>query len=174
MKNFVILLMGISGSGKTTIANNLREKLKEQAVNSEILDGDETRQLVSNAFGHDRSGRTSMGYVNRAIGYYLHRNGINVIYALVCPYEEMRKQFREFFGDSYIEVYVKTDVEVCRQRDVKGYYGLAEANKMDHLNGTTEVYEEPKNSDIILETASLTVDEESEIIIEYLRKHQYL
>lgn len=171
---FVMLFTGISGSGKSTLANAVAEELKKKEIPVDIIDGDDSRQLIGNIMGHSREERIKMGSINRAIGHYLVRNEINVIYALVCPYEEIRKQFREAFGDHYIEIYVKTDGEVCAKRDVKGLYELSRQGMLDNFNGINAEFEIPLKSDITIDTAVLSVDEAKVRIIEYLRENNFV
>lgn len=86
---FVMLFTGLSGSGKSTLANAVAEELKKRGILVDVIDGDETRKLIGGIMKYSREDRGRMGSINRAIGHYLVRNGINVIYALVCPYEKL-------------------------------------------------------------------------------------
>lgn len=174
MKNFVILLTGISGSGKTTIAEALKERLLKDKFLVDVIDGDKTRDLLENTIGHDKGSRDLMGKINRIIGYYLQKNSINVIYALVCPYESIRDQFRRFFGDSYIEIYVKSNVEKCRERDVKGLYKEASDGRLAHFNGTNAIFEQPANSNLIIDTDKMSIEEEVEVIYGYLWRNSFI
>lgn len=171
---FVMLFTGLSGSGKSTLANAVAEELKKRGILVDVIDGDETRKLIGGIMKYSREDRGRMGSINRAIGHYLVRNGINVIYALVCPYEEIREQFRDAFGDIYIEIYVSTDREVCKKWDVKGLYELSRQGMLDNLNGMNEDFERPLKSDMIIDTSILGVDEAKEKIIEYLQKNHFL
>ena len=114
-----------------------------------------------------------MGNINRAIGHYLVRNRINVIYALVCPYEEIRKQFRDFFGDLYIEIYVSTDRSICVKRDVKGLYELSNKGMLDNFNGTNAEFEIPLKSDIVIDTNKKSINEAVDKILTYLVENSY-
>ncbi len=174
MRQFVILFTGISGSGKSTLANAVAKELELLGVQVSVIDGDDSRELVGNIFGHSREERMKMGRVNRMAGHYLVNSGINVIYALVCPYEEIRKLFREFFGELYIEVYVKADRELCAKRDVKGLYKLCEQGKLKHINGTNDVFETPEHSNLVLDTGRMSVGEAKEEIIGYLWRNGFI
>ena len=171
---FVILFTGLSGSGKSTLANAVAEELKKKGILIDIIDGDESRQLIGNIMKYSREERMKMGSINCAIGHYLVRNGINVIYSLVCPYEEIREQFRDVFGDIYIEIYVSTNREVCEKRDVKGLYKLSRQGLLENLNGTNADFERPVKSDIVIDTAEVSIDEAKVKIIEYLRENHFL
>lgn len=174
MRQFVILFTGISGSGKTTLANAVAKELRQSGVRVSVIDGDDSRKLVGNIFGHSREERVKMGSVNRMAGYYLIDSGINVLYALVCPHEEIRKQFREFFGECYIEVYVKADQEICATRDVKGLYSLCEQGKLEHFNGTNDIFEEPEYSNFTIDTDRMSVEEAKKEVIDYLRRGGFI
>jgi len=174
VKQFALCMTGISGSGKTTIANAVAKMLREQGVKIDVLDGDNTRSLVGELFGHSKSERLKMAKVNQAIGSHLLRNEINIILAVVAPFEEIRTQFRSFFGSSYIEIYVKSSVETCALRDVKGLYAKSESGNLKHLNGIDDIYEPPENSDIILDTEVLSVEDSCDAIIDYLHKNGYI
>lgn len=173
MKQFVMLFTGISGSGKSTLAKAVADELKRRGVAAGVIDGDDSRRLTGNIFGYSREERMKMGCVNRMAGYYLTESGINVLYALVCPYEEIRKQFREFFGERYIEVYVKADRELCAKRDVKGLYSLCEQGRLEHFNGTNDNFEEPQNSDIVIDTGMENVSCAVGRIMNYLAVSGY-
>ncbi len=171
---FVMLFTGLSGSGKTTLANAVAKELKKGDIPVDVIDGDESRQLIGNIMKYNREERVKMGNINRAIGHYLVRNGINVIYALVCPYEEIREQFRDTFGDIYIEIYVSTDQEVCKKRDVKGLYKLSEQGILNNFNWTNADFERPLKSNMIIDTSILSIDESKEKIIEYMCENHFL
>ncbi len=174
MKPFVMLMTGISGSGKSTVAKELAIELKEKNIAVEIVDGDDTRKMTNGVFGYGKEDRIKMSYVNQTIGEYLRKNGINVIYTLVCPYENIRKRFRDFFGDSYVEVFVSASPETCAERDPKGLYKLSREDKLKNLNGTNDVFEIPENPDIVIDTENINVDEAKRMVIDYLCRSDYI
>jgi adenylylsulfate kinase len=157
-------MTGISGSGKTTIANAVAEKLRN-SVAVDVIDGDETRKTIGELFGHSKTERLKMAKVNQTLGKYLLRNKVNMILAVVAPFEEIRTQFRKFFGEAYVEVYVKASFKTCLERDVKGLYKKANDGKLENFNGINDTFEVPLNSDIVVDTETQTVDECAEKII---------
>jgi len=173
-KLFAICMTGISGSGKTTIANAVSNCLKKRGVSVEVLDGDETRSIVGDIFGHSKEERLKMSRINQAIGFYLLRNKVSIILAAVAPYEAIRSQFRHFFGVNYIEVYVKASLATCAKRDTKGLYELSSKGELENLNGSNDIFEPPGNSDIIIDTERLSVEESCAMVIEYLYDNKYI
>lgn len=174
MKPFVMLMTGISGSGKSTLANAVSQELRKRGISVEVVDGDDTRERIGHIFGHDRKDRIKMSYVNQLLGQYLLRNGINVIFALVCPYEEMRERFRSVFGDAYIEVFVSASQAACAKRDVKGLYQRDRTEGVAHLNGTNDIFEIPRKCDLIIDSETLSVEEAKKRVLNYLQVHNFM
>lgn len=174
MKVFNVCFTGISGSGKTTLSRKLSEKLKKENIKVQIIDGDETRSIIGNLFGHTKEERMKMNRVNRLLIKYLNNNGINTIAALVNPFEEMRNIMREDLGDTYIEVYAKCSYEKCAERDVKGYYKKVKNGTMKNLNGATDIFEEPTCPEIVVDTENDSIEKCTDIIFDYLINHGYI
>lgn len=173
MKLFNICFTGISGSGKSTLANSVKEKLKEKGIKVQILDGDDTRKEIGDLFGHTREERIKMNRINRMVAHYLNCNDINTIIAIVAPFQEMRTTMREYFGSSYIEVYVQCSEQVCRQRDVKGYYQLEQEGQMHNLNGVNDIFEVPDFSELTIDTENESIEFATEKILKYLMENGY-
>ena len=101
----------------------------------------------------------------------MNRNDISTIVAVVAPFEDMRRQMREVLGECYIQVYLDCPVEECAKRDVKGYYKKKE--KMENFSGVSDTFEIPENSELVIDTVHLTVEESVEKIVGYLKKRGY-
>lgn len=171
MNPFFVYIIGISGSGKTTIASNLEKKLRERGVNQlQFIDGDVIREELKGIFGYTFEERIKNNRVVCVVASYLIRNGISIILAQVAPFEKIREQVRSFFEDSYVEVYVKCSFEECAKRDVKGYYAKAKSGRLENLNGFNEIYEIPDKSDVVVDTEIMSVDECVDTIIAYLEE----
>lgn len=174
MKSFTICFTGISGSGKSTLAIALDRKLKERKQKIQLIDGDILRSQLGNLFGYTREERMKNSHVVRVLAKYLNENDIHTIVAIVAPYEQMRSELREFIGEHYVEVYTKCSYEVCLKRDVKGYYQKQLLGEMNHLNGADDIFEEPLNSDIVIDTSKETIEDSVNIIMNYLEGKHYV
>lgn len=173
-KNFMIYMVGRSGSGKSTIANALEEELKKRGMQQlQVIDGDVIRQQFGDIFGYTYEERMKCNRAVCVVAKYLLANHISVILSQVAAYEEMRKKTRERFQEAYIEVYVKCSYEECARRDVKGYYKKQQNGQMKNLNGANDTYEIPQNSDIIIDTEKETVTEAVQKIITYLKRCEF-
>lgn len=174
-KTFMIYIVGISGSGKTTIANALEKELKKRGIEKlQVIDGDIIREQFGEIFGYTYEERMKCNQVVRVVIDYLIRNDISVILAQVAAYEEMRQKMREQFEKNYIEVYVKCSYEECARRDVKGYYHRQQREEIRNLNGADDVYEVPQNSQVVVDTEKESVEESVQKILQYLKENHYV
>lgn len=175
MKPFMMYMVGISGSGKTTIATKVTEKLKSRGMNNlQFIDGDVIRDELQGIFGYTYEERMSNNKTVCVVASYLTRNNFNVILAQVGGYQAMRDQVRNIAGGEYIEVYVKCSTEECERRDVKGYYKKVKAGEMENLNGSNAEFEIPQNSDLILDTERISIDEAVNQVISLLEQRNYI
>ena len=161
-QGFTVFFTGLSGSGKSTIANALMVKLMELGGRPvTLLDGDVVRQNLSSELGFSKEHRD----LNiRRIGYVaseITKNGGIALCAPIAPYEQTRKTVRseiEHYG-IFIEIHVATSLEECEKRDRKGLYKLAREGKIKEFTGISDPYETPKNPELTIETEVHTVDE---------------
>lgn len=172
---FVLWLTGISGSGKTTIANLLRAKLQRAlpAKAVELLDGDIVRQFFGGDLGYSRADR--IHNVKRIIfaASLLQRNGVPTIVANIAPYYEIRDFARQSIGN-YIQVYVKCSAAECERRDVKGHYARVKRGEMKDFVGQDDTYDVPRRPDMVVDTERETLDQCVERIWELLRQRGLL
>jgi bifunctional enzyme CysN/CysC len=162
----VIWLTGLSGSGKSTIANALEKNLFSLGVHAYVLDGDNMRLGLNKDLGFTRGDRAENVRRVSEVAHSLYDAGLIAIVALVSPYSEDRNQARALFSEGdFAEVWVKTPAEVCAERDPKGLYKKAAAGELPNLTGVGQVYETPEGAELVLD-GTATVDENLQILME--------
>jgi bifunctional enzyme CysN/CysC len=164
----VIWLTGLSGSGKSTIANALEKRLFSMGMHSYVLDGDNVRLGLNKDLGFTREDRAENVRRVAEVAHALYEAGLITIVALVSPFASDREQAKALFPDGdFTEVWVKTPVEVCLKRDPKGLYKRATAGELPNLTGVGQEYEIPLDSSMVLDgTAELELN--LDIILEGL------
>lgn len=160
-QGFTVFFTGLSGSGKSTIANALMVKLMEMGGRPvSLLDGDIVRKNLSSELGFSKEHRD----LNiRRIGFVageITKNGGIAICAPIAPYTATRRAVREAIAPvgGFLEVHVSTPIEVCEQRDRKGLYALARAGKIKEFTGISDPYEVPENAEMVIDTVDITPD----------------
>ncbi len=166
---FVVWLTGLPGSGKTTIARQLEPKLKRLGWHVEVLDGDEIRQNLSKGLGFSREDRETHLKRVTYVAKLLSRNGVGVIGALISPYRNIREYARTE-TTNFVEVYVKCSVETCAKRDPKGLYKKASSGEIGNLTGPQDLYEEPLNPDLVVDTEKLNLEQSIDLILDTLER----
>ena len=176
-QGFTLLFTGLSGSGKSTIANVLLVKLLEMGGRSvTLLDGDLVRKNLSSELGFSREHRD----INiRRIGYVaseITKNGGVAICAPIAPFDGVRKQVRAMIAPlgGFMVVHIATSLEVCEQRDRKGLYAKARAGIIKEFTGISDPYEAPEDAEITIDTADLTAEEAAQQIVLHLEKEGYV
>jgi bifunctional enzyme CysN/CysC len=148
----VIWLTGLSGSGKSTIANATEKRLFDLGIHSYILDGDNLRLGLNKDLGFTKEDRAENVRRVSEVAHTMFDAGLVVIVALVSPFAEDRDQARALFGEGdFLEVWVKTPAEVCAQRDPKGLYKKARDGEIPNLTGIGQDYEPPLGAEVILD-----------------------
>jgi adenylylsulfate kinase len=170
---FTIWFTGLSGAGKSTLSTVIEQRLKACGRNVEVLDGDIVRTHLSKGLGFSREDRDTNIKRIAFVCNLLTRNGVVSIAAAISPYREAREWARAEIGN-FVEVYVKCSIEVCRQRDVKGLYKLADEGKIKNFTGVDDPYEEPKHPDLVIETDKEMVEESAARILARLEELGYL
>jgi len=174
-KSFLIWFTGLSGSGKSTIANLLEYDLHKLGYLTYILDGDNIRHGLNSDLGFSAKDRAEN---IRRIGHVANLfvdAGIIVITALISPFEKDRKFVRNILGNkNMIEVFVDCTLEVCAERDTKGLYKKAVGGEIKDFTGVSSPYERPKNPDIIVDSSKMDVEESVKLILKYLEKSGFI
>ena len=177
MQGFTVFFTGLSGSGKSTVANVLRTKFLEMGGRPvTLLDGDVVRKQLSSELGFSKEHRD----INiRRIGYVaseITKNGGIAICAPIAPYDDIRKENRALIAPlgGYILVHMAAPLSVCEQRDRKGLYAKARAGIIKEFTGISDPYEEPDDADVVIGATDVTPEEEAQQIILYLEKEGYI
>jgi adenylyl-sulfate kinase len=156
-EGFTLWFTGLSGAGKSTIANLVAGELRTRGHKVEILDGDEVRTNLSKGLGFSKEDRDTN---IRRIGYVcnlLARNGVIAISAAISPYREIRDEIRRHH-QRFFEVYMKCSIEKLSERDVKGLYKKALAGEIKNFTGISDPYEEPLNPELVLDSGTENVE----------------
>jgi adenylyl-sulfate kinase len=172
-KGFTLWFTGLSGSGKSALADAVAEDLKSKGMKVERLDGDIVRKSLTKDLGFTEEDRNRNIERVTFVAKLLTRNGVAVLASFISPYNKIRAYSRKEIGD-YILVYVKCSLEVCEERDPKGMYKKARAGEIKNFTGVDHPFEEPDNADIIVETDKQTLKESKAIILNILAQKGYL
>jgi adenylylsulfate kinase len=169
---FTLWFTGLSGSGKTTIAHLVGPELERRGHVVEYLDGDTVRTHLSKGLGFSKEDRDT--HIERVgwVASRLTRHGAAVIAAAISPYEETRRRARRLVEEwgTFVEVYVKTSVEECARRDVKGLYEKAFAGEIKEFTGVSDPYEEPSSPELVVDTEELGPEQAAQTIVEQLEQ----
>jgi sulfate adenylyltransferase len=168
---FTVFFTGLSGAGKSTIAQLLLTRLQElTGRNITFLDGDIVRQHLSKGLGFSKEDRnTNIERIGFVAAEVVRHGGIAICSA-IAPYKESRDKNRLAIQEigSYIEVYVSTPIEECKRRDTKGLYAKAEQGTIKGFTGVDDPYEIPENTEIVIDTCTMSPEESVEKVVAYL------
>ena len=168
--SFLIWFTGLSGSGKSTIANSVEQKLQEQGIKTYTLDGDNIRKGINSDLSFSPKDRTENIRRIAEVSNLMIDAGLIVIAAFVSPYKKDREHIKNIVKDvNFVEVFINTSLEECERRDVKGLYKKARAGEIKNMTGISAPYEAPINPDIEIKTEEQTVDEAVKQILDYLK-----
>ena len=170
----VIWLTGISGAGKSTLGERLRIEYLNKNLPVVFLDGDVVREFFENDLGYSRAERIQNVKRIAFAANLLAENGINVIVANIAPYYEVRDFIRRKLGAKYVQVFINSSIDTVSTRDVKGYYKKSSAGQMSNLIGVDDVYETPRNPDLMIDTNNSSIEESLKKILEYLAGKKYV
>ncbi len=171
-KGFTIWFTGLSGSGKSTIAELLYHELVARDLKTEILDGDEVRKNLSKGLGFSKQDRDTNILRIGFVANLLTRNGVATICCPISPYREARDACRELIGtENFVEVHVDATVEeIAAHRDPKGLYKKALAGEITGFTGVDDPYEAPENPELRIDTESEGPEQSLEHVLDTLAK----
>jgi len=169
---FVVWFTGLSGAGKTTVANIVEAELEQRGHVVDHLDGDIVRTHLSKGLGFSKEDRDAnihrIGWVSSRVA----RAGAAVIVSAISPYEEARRHARSLVEPHvpFIEVYVATPLEECARRDPKGLYAAAFAGEIADFTGVSAPYEEPSSPEIRIDTTGVSPSESAQVVLAQLER----
>ena len=165
----VIWLTGLSGSGKTSIAVWLEQKLNENGYLTQVLDGDNVRTGINNNLAFTEEDRLeNIRRISEVSKLFLNC-GIITINSFVSPTEDVRDLAKEIIGeDDFLEVFINTSLEECEKRDVKGLYKKARKGEIPNFTGISAPFEAPKNPALIIETEKNRIEHSGEILYRFV------
>ena len=167
--SFLLWFTGLSGSGKSTIANVVEQKLFEKGIKTYTLDGDNIRKGINNDLSFSPEDRTENIRRIAEVSNLMIDSGLVVLAAFVSPYKKDRENIRTIVKDvNFVEVYINTSVEECERRDVKGLYKKARAGEIKNMTGISAPYEAPENPDIEINTETETIEDSVKKIVDFI------
>ncbi len=171
----VLWLTGLSGSGKSTIAKSVEQKLFALGYAAKVLDGDNIRTGISNNLGFSlRDREENIRRISEVAKLFL-QTGITTICSFVSPTLNIRRKAKEIIGkENFLEIYINASLQVCEERDVKGLYQMARDGKIKDFTGISSPYEAPVNPDLTIDSESSPIEKSSLDIVNFLIKSNEL
>lgn len=160
---------GLSGSGKSTIANLVEQKLHQKGIKTYTLDGDNIRKGINSDLSFSPEDRTENIRRIAEVANLMINAGLVTLAAFVSPYKKDRENIRSIVKDvNFVEIYINTSIEECERRDVKGLYKKARAGEIKNMTGISAPYEAPENPDIEIKTEEMSIQESVHKILAYI------
>lgn len=167
-KGKVLWFTGLSGAGKSTIANLVEKRLNEMGKLTYLLDGDNIRQGLNSNLGFSVEDRKeNIRRVTEVSKLFLDA-GIIAINCFISPFNEERENLRNIFLDDFIEIFVDCPLEVCESRDIKGLYKKARLGEIKEFTGISSPYEKPQNPDVTISTHLYTVNQCVDVVMDFI------
>jgi len=165
----VLWLTGLSGSGKSTIAQAVERKLHNAGFLAQVLDGDNIRSGINNNLSFSPEDRQeNIRRISEISKLYIN-TGVITINSFISPTIAIRQMAKDIIGqEDFIEVYINTPLEICEARDVKGLYKKARSGALKNFTGIDSPYEAPANPALEIKTADLTVDDSANAIYDFI------
>ena len=168
--SFLLWFTGLSGSGKSTIANIVEQELYKKGIKTYTLDGDNIRKGINNDLTFSPEDRTENIRRIAEVANLMIDAGLVVLAAFVSPYKKDRDNIKSIVKDvNFVEIYINTSIEECERRDVKGLYKKARAGEIKNMTGISAPYEAPENPDIEIRTEEIAVDEAVDRVLEFIQ-----
>ncbi|QQX75946.1 MULTISPECIES: adenylyl-sulfate kinase [Aequorivita] len=170
-KPLLIWFTGLSGSGKSTIANALEKALFEKGVHTYLLDGDNVRKGLNNNLSFTPEDRSENIRRIGEVANLMIDAGLVVLASFVSPYRDDRENVKRIVGyENFVEVFVNTPIEECERRDVKGLYEKARTGEIKNFTGVNAPYETPMAPDVEINTIVISIEEAVAMIMKFIAK----
>jgi len=168
-KSAILWFTGLSGSGKSTIANELEKVLHQLTLRTFILDGDNIRHGLSRDLGFsDEDRKENIRRIGEVSKLFID-SGTITLTTFISPFEEERQMVRQLVNENeFVEIYVKCSLNECEKRDVKGLYKKARSGEIKQFTGIDSPYEEPESAELVVDTTTMTTEESVNTILKYL------
>ena len=170
-KSCTIWMSGLSGSGKSTVANQLESSLNEQGYHTYTLDGDNTRLGLNKGLGFSEEDRIENIRRVAEVCKLMNEAGLIVICSFISPFEKNRTQAKEIIGENFIEVFVDADLQTCETRDPKGLYKKARAGEIKDFTGISSPFETPINSIVLKNNTEEDLDRNVNLLIDLIKNN---
>jgi adenylyl-sulfate kinase len=166
---------GLSGAGKSTIANIVEQKLNARGKHTYLLDGDNVRHGLNRDLGFSNDERIENIRRVGEVGKLFVDAGLITLASFISPFKSDRMIVRELFEpNEFLEVFVSAPLSICEERDPKGLYKKARKGQIPNFTGVDSPYEAPEQAEVVLNTADSTAEECADLLIEYIVKHGYI
>jgi len=174
-KGVVLWFTGLSGSGKSTVANEVAYKLHQMNKLTYVLDGDNIRHGLNKNLGFSPEDRDENIRRISEVANLFADAGVIALTAFISPYKKLRNFCRELLGkDRFLEIYCKASLDTCEKRDPKGLYKKAREGIIKEFTGVSAPYEEPENPEILIDTDKYSIEESADLVLDKLREMEII
>ena len=170
-KAFTIWMSGLSGSGKSTIANLVEEKLISLGYHTYILDGDNTRMGLNKDLGFSEEARVENIRRVSEVCKLMNDAGLIVICSFISPFEKNREQAKQIIGEGFMEIFIDADLSTCEERDPKGLYKKARTGEIKEFTGISSPFETPQNATVLKNNTEEDLEKNVNFLIELIEKN---
>jgi adenylylsulfate kinase len=169
-KAFTIWMSGLSGSGKSTIANLVEEKLISLGYHTYILDGHNTRMGLNKDLGFSEEARVENIRRVSEVCKLMNDAGLIVICSFISPFEKNREQAKQIIGEGFMEIFIDADLSTCEERDPKGLYKKARTGEIKEFTGISSPFENPQNATVLKNNTEEDLEKNVNFLIELIEK----